>query len=152
MDRRQPVYFSRLLEDAILGLEAEADYQGRDHSHARVPAAESLGAGGARVKVCVYGLWHLGSVTAACLAAAGHDVRGLDPDDGRIRDLTAGKPPIMEPGLAELVLEGRKAGRLKFFGDAREAIGGCALVWVTFDTPVDDDDRADTQYVIDRIS
>lgn len=104
------------------------------------------------MKVCVYGLWHLGSVTAACLAKADHDVRGLDPDEATIRDLTAGKPPIMEPGLVELVLAGRKAGRLKFFSDAREAVGGCALVWVTFDTPVDDDDRADTQYVIDRIS
>src|SRR5688572_22934335 len=132
MDRRQPVYFSRLLEDAIPWLEAEADYQGRDHSHAGVPEAESLGAGGARVKVCVYGLWHLGSVTAACLAAAGHDVCGLDPDEATIGDLTKGKPPIMEPGLAELVLEGRKAGRLQFFSEARAAVGGRALVWVTF--------------------
>lgn len=103
------------------------------------------------MKVCVFGLWHLGSVTAACLAAAGHEVRGLDSDANAIADLRVAKPPVAEPGLAELVRAGLDQGRLGFHTEAREAVRGCAVLWVTFDTPVDDEDQADTQYVLDRI-
>ena len=42
------------------------------------------------MKVCVHGLWHLGSVTAACLAAAGLDVVGLDDDAATVQGLKAG--------------------------------------------------------------
>lgn len=103
------------------------------------------------MKVCVYGLWHLGSVTAACLAAAGHEVRALDPDAGRVEALRAGRPPVDEPGLAPLTQAGMQQGRLSFFCDARAAVSGCNVLWVTFDTPVNEDDEADTQYVIDRV-
>ena len=44
------------------------------------------------MKVCVLGLWHLGTVTAACLAAAGHDVTGLDRECGRHSRLSGGPP------------------------------------------------------------
>ena len=50
------------------------------------------------MKVCVQGLWHLGSVTAACLASVGHEVKGLDFDEATIRRLQMGKPTIFEPG------------------------------------------------------
>jgi len=103
------------------------------------------------VKVCVYGLWHLGSVTAACLAEAGHEVRGLDPDAGRVEALRAGRPPVEEPGLATLIDAGLRQGGLSFFAEAAAAVAGCAVLWITFDTPVDDDDEADVQYVIDRV-
>src|SRR3954470_6691125 len=103
------------------------------------------------MRVCVYGLWHLGSVTAACLAAAGHEVRGLDPSSETIAGLREGRPPILEPGLKELVSAGVSQRRLEFSSDAREALVGCKVLWVTFDTPLDDDDSADAQYVIDRI-
>ena len=45
-------------------------------------------------RVCVYGLWHLGCVTAACLADATFDIVGLDPDHQRVAELQASKPPI----------------------------------------------------------
>ena len=47
------------------------------------------------MKVCVAGLWHLGSVTAACLAAAGHDVVGLDADRKTVARLNEGKPLVL---------------------------------------------------------
>jgi UDPglucose 6-dehydrogenase len=103
------------------------------------------------MKVCVYGVWHLGSVTAACLAAADHEVRGLDPSRDTIAALRQGRAPIMEPGLNELIAVALAQRRLAFFDDPREALKDCKVLWVTFDTPVDDDDRADTQYVIERI-
>jgi UDPglucose 6-dehydrogenase len=97
--------------------------------------------------VCVYGLWHLGAVTAACVAAAGRTVVGLDPDAACIDGLAQGRPPISEPGLAELVQEGLAAGTLTFTTDPAAALAEAEILWVTFDTPVDDDDQADVAWV-----
>ena len=97
--------------------------------------------------VCVFGLWHLGCVTAACLASAGRRVVGLDPDRDRVSALRAGRPPIAEPGLPELIQAGQTSGLLSFADDPGAAIEGATIVWVTFDTPVDDQDRADTDWV-----
>jgi len=104
------------------------------------------------MNVCVLGLWHLGSVTAACLAARGHAVCGLDEDEGVVRALCEGRAPISEPGLNELLREGLDAGRLSFSTSEAEALAGCEVLWVTFDTPVDEDDNADVNFVIDRVA
>jgi len=103
------------------------------------------------MRVVVYGLWHLGSVTAACLAAAGHDVIGLDPDAHVIASLAKGCPPIDEPGLASLVGDGLASGRLRFTTDANEALPAADVLWVTFDTPVNDRDEADVAFVRARL-
>ena len=97
--------------------------------------------------IAVFGLWHLGCVTAACLAGEGFQVRGIDPDKNVIRDLERGKPPILEPGLTELIAEGQRSGRLRFSTDYGEALRDARVLWVTFDTPVDDNDNADVDYV-----
>jgi UDPglucose 6-dehydrogenase len=93
----------------------------------------------------VIGLWHLGSVTAACLAGAGHHVIGIDPDPAIVEGLSAGRPPISEPGLADLLARG--AFRLSFTSEPL-ALARAARAWVTFDTPVDDDDNADVEWVL----
>ncbi len=103
------------------------------------------------MRVIVYGLWHLGCVTAACLAAAGKQVVGLDPDRNLVESLARGVPPIQEPGLAELIVAGRDAGCLSFTSDAGEALRDADVLWVTFDTPVDAGDRADVGFVRDRL-
>jgi UDPglucose 6-dehydrogenase len=103
------------------------------------------------MNVGVLGLWHLGSVTAACLASAGHNVTGFDPSATVVAALTAGQPPIAEPGLAELITRGVQAGRLSFTSDLASAVAGADLVWVTFDTPVDQDDKADVELVMRQI-
>lgn len=97
--------------------------------------------------ICVYGLWHLGCVTAACLAAAGYRVIGLDPDPDRVAALATGTPPIAEPGLAALIEAGLATQRLCFTDDPSMALADASLLWVTFDTPVDDEDRADSTWV-----
>ena len=66
--------------------------------------------GRAGMNVCVLGLWHLGTVTAACLAAARHEVIGLDFDATAVEALATGKPPIFEPGLEDLIGRGVGAG------------------------------------------
>jgi UDPglucose 6-dehydrogenase len=90
------------------------------------------------LKVSVVGLWHLGSVTAACLAAAGHEVTAYDP---------AGRAPIFEPGLDDLIEAGVAKGTLRFTTDP-SAVHDSEIVWITYDTPVDDDDNADVDFVI----
>jgi UDPglucose 6-dehydrogenase len=102
------------------------------------------------MNICVFGLWHLGSVTAACVAEHFPTI-GLDPNPGTINDLNSGRPPIFEPGLEELVRAGLASGRLQVTTDLEQAAAEASLVWVAFDTPVDEEDRADTGYVEGQI-
>lgn len=99
------------------------------------------------MNVTVYGLWHLGCVTAACVSAAGNRVVGLDPDNNVVGELRRGKPPLHEPGLAELIDAKTRAGRLSFTTDAAEALRDADVLWVTFDTPVNERDEADVASV-----
>jgi UDPglucose 6-dehydrogenase len=99
------------------------------------------------MRVTVLGLWHLGCVTAACLAEAGHRVTGLDFDERIIGDLKQGKPPLHEPGLAELIQACAARGSLTFTSDAAAALCDTDVLWVAFDTPVNDDDEADVAWV-----
>ena len=103
------------------------------------------------MNICVQGLWHLGTVTAACLASAGHHVVGLDFDSETVKRLNGGIPPIFEPGLEALVQKGLSDGKLSFTTDIRAAVNGIDLLWVAYDTPVNDEDQADVPFVLDRI-
>ena len=103
------------------------------------------------MKVCVQGLWHLGSVTAACLVSVGHAVAGLDADQRTIDGLNQAKAPLFEPGLDDLLQTGIASGRLRFTTAIADATAGAEVLWVTFDTPVDDDDRADVEFVLNQI-
>jgi UDPglucose 6-dehydrogenase len=102
------------------------------------------------VNVCVAGLWHLGTVTAACLARAGHEVIGYDTDAQAIDALAGGRPPIFEPGLVELLREGLANRRLRFTADPAEALRSADALLIAWDTPVDEDDQADVQTVLAR--
>ena len=103
------------------------------------------------MKVCVLGLWHLGSVTAACLASVGHDVTGLDSNSGIVEKLQKAEPPVSEPGLDGLIREGINAGQLRFTSDAKIAISSVEVLWVTYDTPVDENDQADVEFVFEEV-
>jgi UDPglucose 6-dehydrogenase len=103
------------------------------------------------MRVVVYGLWHLGCVTAGCLARAGHDVVGLDPDAEVVEGLRRGRPPLFEPGLADLIASGLASGRLSFTADAVAALDGARVLWVAFDTPVNERDEADVALVRARL-
>lgn len=101
------------------------------------------------MQVCVFGLWHLGSVTAACMAEHFPTV-GIDPDGAVTAALGEGRPPLFEPGLPDLVRQGLASGRLRFTSDLR-GVAGADLVWITFDTPVDENDQADVELVVARV-
>lgn len=103
------------------------------------------------MNVCVQGLWHLGTVTAACLASLGHRVTGLDFNISTISRLKEGMPPLYEPGLKELIQSGLASGYLSFTSQVEEALSSIDVLWIAYDTPIDDDDNADIDYVLARI-
>ncbi len=102
------------------------------------------------MNVTVLGLWHLGSVTAACTARH-HRVTGLDFDDAVVTGLRAGRAPLHEPGLDDLLAAGLASGHLTFSSDATVA-ATVDVLWVCYDTPVDADDRSDLPWVMERIA
>jgi UDPglucose 6-dehydrogenase len=103
------------------------------------------------MKTTVYGLGHLGCVTAACLAGSGSPVVGLDPDPDVVRGLGAGRPPVDEPGLAERIAAGLRGGLLSFTSDAARALREAEVLWVAFDTPVNERDEPDVAWVRARL-
>lgn len=102
------------------------------------------------MKIAVTGLWHLGCVTAACLAEAGHDVLAYDPNHEIIAQLQLGKVPLYEPHLDDLITKNSATQKL-IFSARIEDLSQAEIIWVTFDTPVDDNDIADVDYVIQEI-
>ncbi len=101
------------------------------------------------LNVTILGLWHLGSVTAACMARH-HRVTGLDLDATVVEGLRAGRAPLHEPGLDALVTAGQANGQL-VFSDDPSAARSADVVWVCYDTPVDSDDRSNTPWVNDQL-
>lgn len=98
-------------------------------------------------EVCVIGMWHLGCVTAGCLANIGNRVTCFDFDIKLINDLRKGKLPIYESGLKEIFTKCVAGGKLHFSSDLKKIIPTSDYVYVTFDTPVDDNDRIDISII-----
>jgi UDPglucose 6-dehydrogenase len=86
------------------------------------------------------GMTHLGVNSAAAAAARGFRVVGYDADAAVIKDLRAGKPPVLEPGLAEALK--RHAKRLSY-ASSLEALSECDLVYLSTDVPTDDSGASD---------
>ena len=74
------------------------------------------------MKVAVVGLGYVGTVTAACLAANGHDVCGVDVDAAKVEEIAPGRSPVAEPGLDELIAQAVTAGSCARQPPANEAI------------------------------
>jgi UDPglucose 6-dehydrogenase len=96
-------------------------------------------------KVAVFGAGYVGLVTGACFAELGHDVVVRDVDAARIELLLAGRVPIYEPGLDELLERSRE--RLRFTLDVAEAIDGAEFVYVAVGTPPTSSGDADLSAV-----
>jgi UDPglucose 6-dehydrogenase len=72
-------------------------------------------------RITVFGTGYLGTVHAACLAQAGFQVLGVDTDEMRLAELSAGQPGILEPGLEATLCRGLTSGRLSFTNSYQEA-------------------------------
>src|SRR5438067_3284674 len=87
----------------------------------------------AGARIAVFGAGYVGLVTGACFAELGHSVTVRDVVPEKIDALRAGRVPILEPGLEELLRRNRE--RLSFTLDVGEAIAGAEFVYVCVDTP-----------------
>jgi GDP-mannose 6-dehydrogenase len=87
------------------------------------------------MKVAVFGLGYVGTVTAACLALRGHDVRGVDVDAAKVEEVRAGRSPVAEPGLDEMVARTVADGTLHATICCAEALDRAEVSLVCVGTP-----------------
>ena len=99
------------------------------------------------MKVSVFGLGYVGSVSAAALAADGHDVIGVDVNAGKVDQINKGTSPIVEPGLAELLNDTVSAGRLRATTDTAEAIRNSEVSLLCVGTPSRKNGSLDLTYL-----
>ena len=86
-------------------------------------------------RISIFGIGYVGVVAAACLARDGHTVVAVDVDAAKIDAINAGKSPIVEVGIAELVAEVVAAGNLTATADVQAAIDGTDASFVCVGTP-----------------
>jgi GDP-mannose 6-dehydrogenase len=87
------------------------------------------------MRISVFGLGYVGAVSAACLAADGHTVLGVDTNPVKVDLLNQGHPPVIEAGLGELIEEGVRTGRLCATTDCDAAVSATDLAFVCVGTP-----------------
>jgi UDPglucose 6-dehydrogenase len=101
----------------------------------------------AKPRITVLGLWHMGSVTAACCARH-FNVFGLEFDATVVANLKLGKAPLAEPGLDDLISAGLGTKQLDFTTDPATACSRADVLWLCYDTPVNENDESDVEYVL----
>jgi UDPglucose 6-dehydrogenase len=100
------------------------------------------------MKIAVVGTGYVGLVVGACLAENGNNVICVDHDTSKIDMLRAGRMPIYEPGLAEMVRRNHHEERLAFTTDLRSAVQDTDIVFIAVGTPQGEDGSADLQHVL----
>lgn len=100
------------------------------------------------MNITVIGSGYVGLVSGACLADLGNNVICLDVDPKKIEMLQAGRVPIYEPGLDEVIARNVAAGRLRFTTDVAESVAHGLVQMIAVGTPSGEDGSADLQYVV----
>jgi len=104
------------------------------------------------MNICVVGTGYVGLVTGAVFADLGNDVICVDKDANKIAELVAGRMPIYEPGLEEMVARNMSDGRLAFTTDMASAVRRSVIVFITVGTPPKADGQTDLAAVADVAS
>lgn len=99
------------------------------------------------MKISVFGLGYVGSVSVGCLAALGHHVIGVDVNPTKVELINAGQSPVIETGLDDLIAQGIKTGKLGATTDAHQAITASDVSLVCVGTPSDDNGNLNLTYV-----
>lgn len=99
------------------------------------------------MRIAVFGLGYVGSVSAACLANAGHTVIGVDPNVEKVDQINAGKSPVLEPQVPEFLAEAVANGRVRATTSAAMAIAETDLSLLCVGTPSRANGDIDLRYV-----
>lgn len=99
------------------------------------------------MELCIIGSGYVGLVSGACFAEVGHHVVCVDNDQRKIDMLQAGKIPIYEPGLEELVLRNVAAKRLRFTSSTEDGVDHSQVVFIAVPTPPQADGSVDLTYI-----
>src|SRR5262249_31038360 len=104
------------------------------------------------MRISVFGLGYVGSVSVAALAANGHTVTGVDVSPMKVDLINAGRSPVIEAGVEELIAEAVASGRLSATTQASQAVRGAEVLLVCVGTPSNGNGNGnlDFQY-IDRV-
>src|SRR5215467_6100625 len=100
------------------------------------------------MKLTIVGTGYVGLVAGTCFADSGNDVICIDVDTAKFKALNAGKVPIYEPGLEELVHKNVREKRLSFSTDLATAVGQSEVIFIAVGTPEGESGDADLQYVL----
>jgi UDPglucose 6-dehydrogenase len=95
----------------------------------------------------IIGSGYVGLVTGACFADVGHNVICVDNDAAKVEALKAGKIPIYEPGLEEVIHRNVSAHRLRFSGSIKEAVDNSQIVFIAVPTPQQPNGDVDLSYI-----
>ena len=99
------------------------------------------------MRICVLGLGYVGAVSAGLLAKEGHEVIGVDPERAKVDLINAGRSPIIEKDLGEIIAEQVAAGRLRASNTVEDAVLHTDLAFVCVGTPSQANGGIDLKYV-----
>jgi GDP-mannose 6-dehydrogenase len=99
------------------------------------------------MKISIFGLGYVGAVTATCLSRDGHEVIGVDVSSEKVELIAAGKSPIVEPELDQLLAEGVASGRIRTTTDSEEAVIGSDVSLISVGTPPIERGEPELSYV-----
>ena len=99
------------------------------------------------MKISIFGMGYVGTVSAGCLAHEGHEVVGVDPVPTKVDLINAGKSPIIEEAIAELVEATVKSGSLRATCDQEKAVRETELSFVCVGTPSQSNGNLDLTYI-----
>jgi len=99
------------------------------------------------LKISIFGLGYVGTVSAGCLASEGHEVIGVDPVGAKVDLISSGHSPIVEVEIDEIIQAASSAGRLRATHDAIQAIQETELSFVCVGTPSQPNGNLDLKYI-----
>jgi len=100
------------------------------------------------MKIVVFGLGYVGCTAVACIASQGHKVVGIDVSAGKVEAIAAGKSPIREPGVEELIAAGHADGRVTAFTEIGSELDDADLAIVCVGTPSGADGAHNMSYIV----
>jgi GDP-mannose 6-dehydrogenase len=99
------------------------------------------------LRISIFGLGYVGTVSAGCLADDGHEVVGVDPVPTKVDLINRGQSPIIETDIGDIIAAAAKEGRLRATSDPSQGIRETELSFVCVGTPSQANGNLDLRYI-----